>query len=239
METSKRSHPEIPIGDYCYNACSSKSKLQFCPHFVGKDINGVRLPYCKLLKMGSVPAGSLNGEEKEKLIAAWGLSHISDDYVTEALKYGWHKTEEEARAFRTFETPKEFDLFMLWDHCKECGINIEQPGEIWARHGGKYEEPFVPTTYPNNIVELDVTATIPESCKDKRSFQVWTRIPKAWSPVKKIRYLVKFIRKLSRILERSCGITDGIIENGASRIRLQNPEGLVTFASTVVKSIAK
>ena len=128
-------HPEIPTGDYCYCTADFYTKengIHLCPHFVRKDVNGVRLPYCKLLKMGSVPAsaGSLSDEEKERLIEAWGLSPIGDDYVAEALKHGWHKTEEEARALRTFETPKEFDLFLLWDQCKECGINNEHPGEI-------------------------------------------------------------------------------------------------------------
>ena len=84
-------HPEIPTGDYCYCTAAESTKengIHLCPHFVGKDVNGVRLPYCKLLKMGSVPAsaGSLSDEEKEKLIEAWGLSPIGDDYVAEALK---------------------------------------------------------------------------------------------------------------------------------------------------------
>ena len=91
-------YPEIPEGFYCY------AGNQLCPHFSHREINGVFLPYCELLKHGSIPA-NLKEEEVRSLIEVWGIDPDSNG--------GY------------FEAPEEYNLFLLWDQCKECGINYD------------------------------------------------------------------------------------------------------------------
>jgi hypothetical protein len=104
IESKIQEADAIPEGVYCYTTGSIEksenngflSKTGVCPHYSYKDINGVKIPFCKFLCKGSVP-NSLTDTDFEKLEKHFG----SEDEVFEGLP-----------------------LDLLWDQVKECGINF-------------------------------------------------------------------------------------------------------------------
>jgi hypothetical protein len=87
----------IPDGLYCYHFDKSDKnsvKTKFCPYSVIKNINGVDVNWCDYINEGDT--GNCSDEDFEKLVEYYG----STDNVDENLK-----------------------LSILWDGCKECGIN--------------------------------------------------------------------------------------------------------------------
>ena len=99
--------PNIPIGHYCYtweelpDAPDFHGKINLCPHWQVKNINGVDLPWCALLDAGSLPGSFKNWRSWE-----------DPDVAIEKLKDHFKDEYEEKTA-----------LFLLWDQVKECGEN--------------------------------------------------------------------------------------------------------------------
>ena len=243
LRMKRSEHPEIPAGDYCYvggeHYYDEQGRYRWrtytCPHMTTKVVNGVALPWCSLLKAGSVPgaAGSLTDDDREKLIKAWGLSTYGADHAEELVKDGIYETVEEAKAVRTFETPSEFDLFLLWDSCKECGENMDQPGVNMEDH--RYLG-YVRPSYPNQQVELMVTAEIEG---ESREFTVWTLICKSGTTGDKVRQLLKFLRRLPAVLEKNCGIKEATLGHRTAKATapLAGIGSNVAFAHAVIREL--
>jgi hypothetical protein len=87
----------IPEGQYCDK----------CPFFtwlrVYDDIGHISIPYCLYLQQGSYPNNGWDNNEFERLL------------------YLLNQTEEEICNYET----GLLGLDLLWDQCKECGINNE------------------------------------------------------------------------------------------------------------------
>lgn len=95
----------IPKGPYCYTLGEKligqeyypePYNYNYCPYYQRLNIDGVSVPYCMFLKEG-------------------GLGNNVSDDAFRRLKYSFDATDEEI-----------FDMFpldLLWDGCKECGIN--------------------------------------------------------------------------------------------------------------------
>ena len=236
-------HPEIPTGDYCYIGSAHyydetgqyRWRTYHCPHMTTKVVNGVALPWCSHLKTGSVPAsaGSLTDDDKEKLIEAWGLSTYAETHAEEMVKDGFYETVEEAKAVRTFVTPDEFDLFLLWDSCKECGENKDEPGVNMEDH--RYLG-YVRPSYPNHQVEVMVTAQIDG---ESRTFTVWTLVSKHDSTGDKVRQLLKFLRRLPGVLEKNCGIKEATLGHHSAKATspLATAGSNVAFAHAVIREL--
>lgn len=101
----KKDESVIPEGSYCYVPKSYKDgvlNIELCPYFdyrVFEDEKGkINLPYCHFLEAGSIPSNGWDNNEHERL--------------KEILKI---KDDDEL-----FEL---FPLDVLFDQCKECGIN--------------------------------------------------------------------------------------------------------------------
>lgn len=101
----------IPKGIYCYtwkeypNEQNNWSgKVNYCPYYDVKDINGVEIPWCNYLELGGTP-----GSGKWK---GW------DDYGTAEKVLIEHFGGKE-------QMDEKLPLFSLFDQCKECGINDE------------------------------------------------------------------------------------------------------------------
>jgi len=99
----------IPHGDYCYTWIEFPSvsnnfvgKTKTCPYADVKDINGVHVPWCNYLDLGGTP-----GDGKWP---GW------EDYDKAIDTLNKHFGSEE-------ETDKQLSLFLLFDGCKECGVN--------------------------------------------------------------------------------------------------------------------
>lgn len=94
----------IPNGAYCYHfdlTFDGKSEngtipIVVCPYSVIKNINGVNIHWCDYINEGD--PGNCSDAEFEKLVKYYG----SEDNVFDNLK-----------------------LSLLWDDCKECGINSD------------------------------------------------------------------------------------------------------------------
>ena len=101
----------IPKGDYCYTWIEVPSvennfvgKTKVCPYAEVKDINGVHVPWCNYLELGGFPG---NGKW-----AGWEDSGKADEVLIEY--FGSKEKMEE-----------KLPLFLLFDSCKECGVNTE------------------------------------------------------------------------------------------------------------------
>lgn len=92
----------IPKGIYCDN----------CPYFsyvsLYDDIGEIRFPFCIYLGCGSMPNSGWNNNEFERLQA---LLHLTDDEL-------WNHVDGTDKSGL-------LALDLLWDGCKECGINDE------------------------------------------------------------------------------------------------------------------
>lgn len=93
----------IPPGPYCYVVDFTKEfthdqekvSIVCCPHKTTKEFGGVSIPWCSYLKAGGI---SNNNTE--------------DDFARLVEYFG---TEDNLFNF--------LSLDLLWDGCKECGIN--------------------------------------------------------------------------------------------------------------------
>ena len=94
----------IPKGHYCYTQDGNK-EVTTCPYFsslsIYDELGEISIPWCILLGQGSM-ANWWNDEEFERL-----------------LKY-FDITEDEA-----WDNDGILGLSLLWDQCKECGINYD------------------------------------------------------------------------------------------------------------------
>jgi len=96
----------IPFGDYCYSIDrvdlkESKIYVKQCPYSTYKIIADVHIPYCEYLEQMGSP--NCNDEDYAKLLAFYG-NHDNLSKVT--------------------------PLSLLFDDCKECGINESNECEI-------------------------------------------------------------------------------------------------------------
>ena len=177
------SSPLIPQGSYCYTY-SGTGKFALCPHFVGRDVNGVTLPFCTFLNKGSVPGslGSLSEIEQEQLKEAWGTEKWTDPTTQEVHE--------------TFIIPEKWDLFLLWDQCKECGQN-DKESSYWGRTQAQMRSSNKNHAYPWFTFDVDITAS--GGAKDK-SFNLTLTVPKKGSLSTKVAAVIKQLHKLSAVL---------------------------------------
>ena len=94
----------IPPGPYCYTYLPDNeqpkdlpypTKLELCPYYRRREINGTFVPWCDYLNLGGIDNN-------------WS----KDD---------WEKVRAHFR--NEGELDKKLPLFLLWDSCKECGEN--------------------------------------------------------------------------------------------------------------------
>lgn len=99
----------IPLSDYCYTwleypseSNNYRGKTKTCPYWGTKHIDGVEVAWCSFLNEGGIPmTGDWDGWE-------------SDDAYDKLVKhYGGEENLE-----------KHLPLSLLFDMCKECGINM-------------------------------------------------------------------------------------------------------------------
>ena len=94
----------IPSGIYCYSLRphpTEPGKLEIfdkCPYLRDTKIAGVNVVWCDFLQSGSVPNGTTD-EEYRKLKHFYGSEEALDE---------------------------DLPLLLLWDGCKECGVNREE-----------------------------------------------------------------------------------------------------------------
>ena len=111
----------IPTGDYCYSGTRERLPdepthtaeglpiryLKFCPYMSHRTFNGVDITWCNFLDKGSIDGSSRDSKDPERSAAL---------YEEEERKLIEHFGSEEA-------LEEAAPLFLLWDSCKECGIN--------------------------------------------------------------------------------------------------------------------
>lgn len=98
----------IPPGPYCYvidltAETTIKEQIElgnslptvFCPYSTYKEFNGVKVPWCSFLEQGGI-SNNTTEEEFDKLIEYFGSENNVFDFLY---------------------------LDLLWDDCKECGVN--------------------------------------------------------------------------------------------------------------------
>ena len=166
-------HPEVPVGGYCYGRHT-------CPHATTKRVNGVDLPYCDLLRMGSVPGsqGSLSALEKDLLREAWGTeTHVWDEESLADLR---EHDPEQGPTSEMMRVPKEFDLSLLWDSVKECGVN-----DSWNDSAD----------YPFRFHELTVRGWRREFTVTLRAEKRATPSARFWSLLRQLNLLPMRLRK--------------------------------------------
>lgn len=99
----------IPIGDYCYTWIEYPSKengfrgkQEVCHYYEWRTINGIEIPWCNYLNLGGTPAcGNWKGWENYE-----NAMNILNNH------FGGEK-----------EANKQLCLGLLFDYCKECGVN--------------------------------------------------------------------------------------------------------------------
>jgi hypothetical protein len=99
---TKKDKSLIPKGDYCYTWVEVPSvennfhgKTKNCPYVKWKTIDGVKVPWCEFLECGGTN-NNWSHEEWEKIRKHYGSEEKLD---------------------------KNLPLFLLFDGCKECGVN--------------------------------------------------------------------------------------------------------------------
>jgi hypothetical protein len=105
LNYTKEKQNEIPIGSYCYN----RGK---CPYQTTKLINTVTVPWCNKLQAGSIPNG-ITELELKKLEEVYGATKCLDEMTGLVTSGGIQH--------------KDLGLTLLWDECKECGVNDYDP----------------------------------------------------------------------------------------------------------------
>jgi hypothetical protein len=219
--TKPAQYPEIPLGSYCYSAAGT------CPHLVTKTVNGVDLPWCRHLKLGSVPASGLRQSERESLIEAWGEWRMPEDSIQSAVDDGHFESLEAARACRSFAEPKEFGLFLLWDQCKECGESDRSPAR-WYAMG-----PDPLPKYPNYVIEFVVSGKLPER-KYQSDFNLWVKVPKDIPNGEQLRVVLRFLRRVPAICRR-LQLVGGALSFQGERLEMERyPTNPVGFAHRVL-----
>lgn len=117
----------IPPGPYCYRGRRERREgepeftedgrpihyLNYCPYMSSRDCNGVVISWCNFLNKGSIDGSARVPNDREKSEAV---------YEEEHRKLVEHFGSEEA-----LEEATPLDL--LWDSCKECGINDADEAE--------------------------------------------------------------------------------------------------------------
>jgi len=98
----------IPPGSYCYFVDSVRDlepingiprwTYKMCPYYKHREINGTFVPWCDYLNLGGTVGDTTDPEHYPKL-----KEH--------------YKTDE--------AMDKELPLHLLFDQCKECGVNDE------------------------------------------------------------------------------------------------------------------
>lgn len=189
--------PEVPLGPYCYAAGG------YCPHIRSKEVAGVKLAWCDLLKMGSIPNGTTDAEY-------------------EALKthYGTHSwtDEETGEVHAMINDHPDTALFLLWDSCKECGVNDWMGGESRG--------------YPFRFHELTADGW-------RRPFPVTLRATKRATPTQRFREILRQLNRLSKRLRPIIGNADiGLALEGGrgKRCRLSDAGGLVRMAAHLARA---
>ena len=101
----------IPKGDYCYTwkevpseSNNYRGKVSQCPYYDVKNVDGVEFPWCNYLELGGIPSA-------DKWLG-WGDGETAEKVLIE--HFGSKETMEE-----------KLSLFLLFDSCKECGVNNE------------------------------------------------------------------------------------------------------------------
>jgi hypothetical protein len=101
----------IPVGPYCYGGNRPRREnepeftedgrtiryLKYCPYMGMKTLNGVQVTWCNFLGKGDI-GNNCSDEDHARLVEHFGSQEALD---------------------------KGLPLFLLWDSCKECGINEE------------------------------------------------------------------------------------------------------------------
>lgn len=106
-------YTQIPEGSYCYSGVESTStdaatgmpirKMKMCPFYSEMLFNGVGVPWCQYLGKGGTE-GSLKQDQTE--------SEAEEEYQKLLTYFGTKANME-----------KVLPLMLLFDSCKECGIN--------------------------------------------------------------------------------------------------------------------
>lgn len=112
MRVPRKIKKKIPKGFYCYTFTGERGvskdglptkKIKRCPFYTWKNLNGVDVPYCGLLREYGQTDPSLENHdydlEHKKLVEYFG----SEEKMGKIIRGG------------------AFDL--LWDMVKECGVN--------------------------------------------------------------------------------------------------------------------
>jgi hypothetical protein len=163
-----------------------------------KTVNGVDLPWCNHLKMGSL-TNNMTDAEHAALEEAWGVeTHPADEDARKVLQLPEGQT-----TYTTLATPKEFDLFLLWDQCKECGKND------FEYYEGK-------TKTPTWFIEFEAHAELPHAKRSPRAFTLSVSIRRGEKKTE-LRELVRFLRKLPNTLRKNLGIKDATVDLGLAQ----------------------
>jgi len=103
----------IPPGTYCYFGRESTTidketgmpsfKMKMCPYFTHMTFNGVNVPWCSFLNKGGTEGSLKHGQTEAEAEVEW--QKLKDYFVTEE------------------NMNKVLPLDLLWDSCKECGID--------------------------------------------------------------------------------------------------------------------
>lgn len=101
----------IPEGPYCYTLKERTERTSdpydlgveylYCPYYTKLCIGEIKIPYCLFSKEGDL--GNINNKQWEKLKERFG---VDDDGLFEMFPYS-----------------------LLWDHCKECGVNWDDDND--------------------------------------------------------------------------------------------------------------
>ena len=111
----------IPYGDYCYSGVESirtdergmpVRTMKMCPYSSYRIFNGVTVPWCNFLNKGGTEGSLKQGQTEEQ---------AEEEYQKLVAHFG---TEE--------ALDKALPLFLLFDDCKECGINCSQEEDFFV-----------------------------------------------------------------------------------------------------------
>jgi hypothetical protein len=155
--TKRSRFPEIPNGDYCYTWVNGEQYI--CPYWGYKMVEGtnVSIPYCSLLKQGSIPAavGSILDEDYNVLLNLWGRDKTEEE-IADDLYYDKETPEAEIRSSKVMDAPKEWNDFLLWDQCKGCLINTDDVAERAYWSHSPYDAAEMEKKNPNDYLLLTI-----------------------------------------------------------------------------------